>query len=264
MKYSLACRIKHSRFRLLSEPLSTIGPNEEIWQPAFPFSEEVRKIEYPVRALRFWWMHCLIREELGRIGRVVIIADIGCDRGIIKLFAPPAKNAYWIGLDIDTNREGIHLAKYDELHPCDLNEGIPLADWSVDVAVCSHVLEYLPRPGFLMSEMERILRPGGMLLVSVPVVPKFISHFRKWQCAEHFKSGKRKSGQLIHTFSVSRLRRLAKRAGLEVKLLTGTSVIGKSGSRLENYAFWIRLNQMSAALFPSLGRELCVQIRKPA
>lgn len=255
---------KYGRFRFVSESLSSINQNDEIRKPDFPFSEEIRKTRYPVKALRYWWMHCVIEEEVKRLAKFVTIVDVGCDRGIIKRFIPPIKNARWLGLDIDTNREGIHLAKYDELIRCDFDEGLPLPDESVDIAICSHVLEHLPRPEFTMNEIARILRPGGMLLVGVPVAPKFIAHFREKQFAKELKSGKRKHGQHIHVFWVNRLRRLAEHCGLQVEFSTGTALIRKKGSRLENYAFWIRINQIWAALFPALGQELCVQIRKPA
>jgi SAM-dependent methyltransferase len=259
----LNSRKKYSRFRFVSEPLNAIDQNDEIRKPDFPFAKELEKTRYPVRALRYWWMHCVIQEELKRLDRAPVIADVGCDRGIIKRFIPPVKNARWLGLDIDTNREGIHLAKYDELHQCDFDAGLPLADASVDIAVCSHVLEHLPRPEFTMREIARVLRPGGLLLVGVPTAPKFIARFREQQFARELKAGKRKIGQHIHVFWAGRLRRIARQVGLQVEFSTGTALIRKKGSRLENYALWIRFNQVWAALFPSLGQELCLQLRKP-
>lgn len=255
---------KYSRFRFVSEPLSSIDQNEEIKKADFPFSKEINSRRYPVRALRYWWMHCVIEEEVKRMDHPPVIADIGCDRGIIKRFIPPIKDAKWFGLDIDTNREGIELAKYDELIRCDFDEGLALPDASVDIAICSHVLEHLPRPEFTMGEIARILKPGGLLLLGVPTAPKFIAHFREVVFAKQLKAGKRRLGQHIHVFWGNRLRRLARQVGLEVEFSTGTALIRKKGSRLEQYAGWIRFNQIFAALFPSLGQELCVQVRKPA
>lgn len=254
---------KYSRFRFVSEPLSAINHNDEIHRADFPFYEELAKTKYPVRALRYWWMHCVIQDELKRQDKPMTIVDVGCDRGIIKRFILPVENARWIGLDIDTNREGIGLANYDELIRCDFDEGLPLPAESVDIAICSHVLEHLPRPDFTLGEIARILRPGGMLLVGVPIVPKFIASIRERQFAKELKTGKRKIGQHINVYWVNRVRRSCEQAGLQIEFATGTALIRKKGSRLENYAFWIRLNQVWAALFPSLGQELCVQIRKP-
>lgn len=254
---------KYSRFRLVSEPLTAITHNEEIRKPDFPFSEQLKQSKYPVRALRYWWMHCVIQDEVKNKDTPVTIVDVGCDTGIIKRFIPPVKNSRWIGLDIITTRKGLEVAGYDEIHQCDFDEGLPVADDSIDIVICSHVLEHLPRPEFTMGELARILKPGGMLLVGVPIAPKFIAQFREKQMQKQLQTGKRVMGQHIQMFWIKRLKKLAEEKGLKIEFATGTALIRKKGSRLENSALWIRLNQIWAAIFPSLGQELCVQIRKP-
>jgi SAM-dependent methyltransferase len=47
---------------------------------------------------------------------------------------------------------------------------MPLRDESVDVILCSHVLEHVPDDRRAMREMHRVLRPGGWALVLVPIV----------------------------------------------------------------------------------------------
>jgi SAM-dependent methyltransferase len=41
-------------------------------------------------------------------------------------------------------------------------------DNQLDVIICSHVLEHIPDDRKAMTEMHRVLRPGGFLLVMVP------------------------------------------------------------------------------------------------
>jgi SAM-dependent methyltransferase len=48
-------------------------------------------------------------------------------------------------------------------------ENIDLPDSSFDVAICSHILEHVDDAKAL-SELRRILKPGGLLLVMVPIV----------------------------------------------------------------------------------------------
>lgn len=254
---------RYGRFRFVREPLTSIDENPETHKPDFPFAAELKKRRYPVRALRYWWLSRVIEEEVNRRDRPPVIADVGCDRGIIKRFVPPVKGAVWIGLDMDIEREGIHLAGYDRLVEADFDVGLPLPAESVDIAILSHVLEHLPRPEFTLREIFRILRPGGLLLVGVPTAPKFVAVVRERIFARQLAAGTRKPGQHIHVFWAKRLRTLAEMAGFRVEFCTGTSLIRKKGSRLEDYALWIRFNQIIASAFPPIGQELCVQLRKP-
>ncbi len=47
---------------------------------------------------------------------------------------------------------------------------IPVDDASFDVVLCTEVLEHVPEPRVVLNELRRILRPGGLLLVTVPFV----------------------------------------------------------------------------------------------
>jgi SAM-dependent methyltransferase len=253
----------YDRFRFARSPLDAIDKNEEVHRADFPFGAEMNARRYPVRALRYWWLDLVIQEEAKSLEHPPLIVDVGCDRGVIKRFIRPIEGAKWIGLDIITDREGLELARYDELVKCDLDKGVPLPDASVDIAIFSHVLEHLPRPGFTMREVYRILKPGGLLLLGVPTAPKFIGKLREKQFARQLASGKRIRGQHIHVFWKKRLRDLAERTGFRMEFCSGTALIRKKGSKLEDYAAWIRLNQLGAGLFHSLGQELCMQLRKP-
>lgn len=253
----------YSRFRFVHEPLDSIDKNEETHRADFPFSAELNKRRYPVRTLRYWWLARVIDEEVHRLDHPPTIVDVGCDRGIIKRFIPPIEGAKWIGLDIDINRPDVELAKYDERIQADFDEGLPVPDAKADIAICSHVLEHLPRPEFTMREILRLLKPGGMLLVGVPTAPKFIARLREKQFQKQLAEGTRVHGQHIHVFDSERLTALATRAGFDVEYLTGTALLRKKGSKLEDYAAWIRFNQIGASLFPSIGQELCMQVRKP-
>ncbi len=254
----------YGRFRFAREPLDAIDNNEETHRSDFPFSAELNRRRYPVRALRYWWLCRVIDEEFRTLDHPPVIVDVGCDRGIIKRFIPPIDGARWIGLDIDINRENVELAKYDERIQADFDVGLPIPDSTADIAICSHVLEHLPRPAFTMSEIFRILKPGGLLLVGVPTAPRFIAKLREKQFAKQLADGTRTLGQHIHVFDPERLSQLAERSGFRVEFSSGTAMIRKKGSKLEDYAAWIRFNQIGAALLPSLGQELCVQLRKPA
>ena len=46
---------------------------------------------------------------------------------------------------------------------------LPFADDTFDAAICIHVLEHVEEDRAAMSEIHRVLRPGGWALISVPI-----------------------------------------------------------------------------------------------
>ncbi len=98
------------------------------------------------------------------------VADLGCGDGYLALEA-----ARWASevVGIDRSREVLARAralaarrrvgnvtwKVGEL------ERLPLPDASVDVALLSQALHHAERPAAALAEAQRILRPGGRLLV---------------------------------------------------------------------------------------------------
>ena len=49
-------------------------------------------------------------------------------------------------------------------------EKIPLADDVMDIVICTQVLEHTDRPKKIVKELYRVLRPGGILLATVPSI----------------------------------------------------------------------------------------------
>jgi SAM-dependent methyltransferase len=72
------------------------------------------------------------------------------------------KNVHYIGLDLD------HSAIFASVAG-DLTD-IPLADSSVDNIICIHVLEHVEDDRKAMAEMYRVLKPGGLAFITVPIL----------------------------------------------------------------------------------------------
>jgi SAM-dependent methyltransferase len=49
-----------------------------------------------------------------------------------------------------------------------MEDGIPLEDSSVDLVWCSEVLEHVPDTAGLLSELRRVLKTGGRVLITTP------------------------------------------------------------------------------------------------
>jgi SAM-dependent methyltransferase len=63
--------------------------------------------------------------------------------------------------------QSLHLQPHADLW-CDLNAGIPLGSGLADTLILADVLEHIYRPQALLSDMHRVLRPGGVALLNTP------------------------------------------------------------------------------------------------
>jgi SAM-dependent methyltransferase len=99
-----------------------------------------------------------------------VFLDAGAGRGPYSLIAKDLyQKVYCYEYDkseLDAARNHIH-ADNVEFSSVDLT-AIPLPDDSVDVIVCSEVLEHIPDNKKAVSELYRVLKNDGSLLVSMP------------------------------------------------------------------------------------------------
>ncbi len=115
-----------------------------------------------------------------RLGPGHVFLDVGCGEGRHMVQACKVPDTLCIAGDLDPKnleqtKKKIQFHQQVEKIPCqnfsftalDVTN-LPFADESVDTIICSEVLEHIPDDARAISELERILKPGGMLAVSVP------------------------------------------------------------------------------------------------
>ena len=251
------------QFQLLSWPLTHMEDIRKRMEP-LPLREGAKRTRYPFRVLRYWWVYQGILDETRRLGRGPTIVDVGSEIGLLRSLAPHVPGAHWIGLDCNVANQYVVVAGYDELHECNLEHSMPLADDSADITVCSHILEHLRKPEHALGEAIRVLRPGGVLLVCSPVLSRPLAAYYQRRYNRELQAGKRQHGQHVTAFHPKMWKRLAARLRLEVEIFVGSHILRWTGSRLENYRAWVRLNQFLAAIFPAFGNEVCIQLRVPS
>ena len=224
--------------------------------------EHLQEADYSVRLLRYWWAGQALKEEADRLGRPLTVVDLGCERGWLKHFTPEGTVGRWIGLDWNPQAEVRKLAAYDEVHHANFDEPLPVPGATADAVVSLHVFEHLPRPGSTMAEISRLLKPGGIFLGGAPTMPGPFARMRESYFRRKLRAGELAAGGHITVLSPGRWRSLATDNGLETEFVTGSHAFRRTGSPLENQRWWIRLNQLWGALFPSLGSEAYIKARR--
>ncbi len=58
---------------------------------------------------------------------------------------------------------------------------LPFANWTFDVAICTQTLQYDQDPRRALSEIHRVLKPSGVLLLSVPAIYPIDSVKERWR-----------------------------------------------------------------------------------
>jgi ubiquinone/menaquinone biosynthesis C-methylase UbiE len=123
----------------------------------------------PLQPLFFRPSHRMILDALGPTDRRIL--DIGCGTGqfassLLKRF--PAAHLW--GLDLCggmLHRASARSEQFDgRLHLVQADSGrLPFADDSFDAVTCSHSFHHYPDQGRVLTEMFRVLRPDGRLLL---------------------------------------------------------------------------------------------------
>ncbi|MGW0431793.1 class I SAM-dependent methyltransferase [Micromonospora sp. NPDC003197] len=101
----------------------------------------------------------------------VSVLDVGCgDGGYLDHLAGQVgdRPVRWIGVDYSEHQLARAARLPYEFHRCDLGEGIPLPDATVDIVHAAEVIEHLYDPDLLVEECARVLRPGGHLVITTP------------------------------------------------------------------------------------------------
>ncbi len=129
-----------------------------------------------------------------------IFLDIGCGgKPYQNLFLNLEK---YIGIDVEGGGHKDEAKNVDKFYDGKI---IPFSDNNFDVVICTQVLEHVEDPIFLLQEINRILKPGGKIFLTMPFV--WNEHetpfdFRRFTRYEHIRVFE-KAGLKIETIEAT-------------------------------------------------------------
>lgn len=101
--------------------------------------------------------------------RVDSVLDIGCGRGtllgIIRNLRRPSR---LVGVDVASDTASYMEKLGMQGYAADASAGLSFADASFDVVVCGEVIEHVVNTDRLVAEVYRVLRPGGVMILTTP------------------------------------------------------------------------------------------------
>jgi SAM-dependent methyltransferase len=102
----------------------------------------------------------LIAEHAAKLPQVMNLLDVGGKgKPYACFFADRVTNHFVLDIAPSTSVDLVGDAR-----------NMPLSDASIDVVLITQVLEHIPEPLAVISEIRRVLKPGGTLLLSVPSI----------------------------------------------------------------------------------------------
>lgn len=149
----------------------------------------------------------------GRTGRVL---DVGCGPGhLLARFVARG----WQGIGTEATEEAARIPR--ERHGLDVRAGElhaqAFASNEFDVVVSWHSLEHMREPGRVLDEIARVLKPGGVLFISVP---NFSSREAQANPAAWFHLDVPRH---LHHFPAAVLRDALHRRGFQVEAESGSA-----------------------------------------
>lgn len=103
------------------------------------------------------------------VGRVL---DVGCGTGETLALLKQDRGCSWAGgVELFPNAAQEARSRVDQLFEGDIEKIVlPIQPESLDVILCLDVLEHLINPWEVMTRLTDLLKPGGILIASIPNV----------------------------------------------------------------------------------------------
>jgi ubiquinone/menaquinone biosynthesis C-methylase UbiE len=147
------------------------------------FLESTANPDTPREVVLAWWQHEFESVQRGRqivdqLAQHTLLAgkrilDLGCGCGGISI-ALKSADANVVGLDISSQQLAAALVRtvYDYEYEITFvqagAERLPFSEGYFDFIVCNDVLEHVKSRGATLSEISRILKPGGFVYLQFP------------------------------------------------------------------------------------------------
>lgn len=202
--------------------------------------------------------------------------DVGCGDGYFLNCVSEVLPRTCSIRGLDYSRDQIQEARTRhsfDFATCNLEEGIPAGDGSVDLLYAGEVIEHLFDPDFFLSEVFRVLKIGGHVVLSTPNLNAWINRLMFVAGYQPlFVECSTKSSLYGYGFAkrfkkqdwpVGHVRIFNRRSLFDILKANGLSLVGCRGAVFEFIPGPLRPVDRLFAALPSLASDLVVLAQKP-
>jgi len=180
--------------------------------------------------------------------------EIGCAGGYTLAWLKSAGYCQWAaGVELHTDL-GVGVDTIDEFFKLDIENQLPaIPQGSIDLLLCLDVLEHLIDPWGAIRRLDGLLKPGGMLIISVPNIRNY--HVLV-DLAVRGKFAYSESGVLDRTH----LRFFTRSSAIELAESAGAKVIAVLGTETDR---WQKRLLTTIGLGDLIARQFLLSATKP-
>jgi SAM-dependent methyltransferase len=207
--------------------------------------------------------------EFERRGERLKYLDVGVWNGISMRYLEPHDPKGVIdyhGVDLKLHAGLYQREKWSSLQEGDLLSGLPhVPSNQFDVLVCEQVLEHLPEVDGALATLCRVVKPGGLMILGVPIFPPGVHLVRKHLVPVWDKVvGLKKPRSHLQAFSRGTfLAAIERNCDVTIQTTRGFRMMSGGLLRgLENHRWWWQMNCTMGRWFPGLCTEIQVLARK--
>jgi methionine biosynthesis protein MetW len=233
-------------------------------------------IDGPLDALRYDNQSDDVHEAPGMLHALmpsgVRVLDVGCGTGSVTLIANRLKSNEVLGLEPDEQRAERCRSRGINTVCGELDDAFSVRHGLFDVVVFADVLEHLPSPAEVLARAIRVLKPDGLVLISVPNVAHWTIRFNLLRGRFDYTDTGILDATHLRWFTAKTIRSLCTDVGLDVR-----SIQQADGTWIAEYWHMLpwriipgrvrrRLIHLLTRLFPLLfgcQHVVLAQVRRP-
>ena len=198
------------------------------------------------------------------LGRKPLLLDVGCDNGVFSsAIARSGFDVYGIDIRVpmvlEARKRGIKAVAHN------VEKKFPFKDAMFDVVFAGEIIEHLFDTDFFVHELSRVVKPGGIVVITTPNMASLSNRFRllfgKLPVGNEIRLGRDSAGH-IRNYTFPELKRQMREHGFAIKMAVSANIMFPVMWPLPRFLKVIAMRL--GDFFPNIGSHIIIGAVKKA